>query len=140
MKAMFILIYLFTYLLTYAIVQGIIWKTDCHSVCQKIGGSLVTTAWRILRLRMGGRPPDKEGSCKYKGASKSFRTESIKKYNAYLWYYLLRSNTKGYGGKTHQTDSQNSDTTTPSGRELYHLRFSLQIPSPETFGYTLVYE
>jgi hypothetical protein len=30
-----------------------------------------------------------------------------------------RSNTKGYGNKIHQTDSQNSDTTAPSGRELY---------------------
>jgi hypothetical protein len=45
---------------------------------------------------------------------------------------------KGYGGKTHYTDSQNSDTTAPSGRELYHLQFSLQAVSPETFGYTLV--
>jgi hypothetical protein len=33
---------------------------------------------------------------------------------------------------------QNSDTTVPSGRELYHLQFSLQAASPETFGYTLV--
>jgi len=30
----------------------------------------------------------------------------------------LRSNTKGYGVKTHYTDSLNSDTTAPSGREL----------------------
>jgi len=35
--------------------------------------------------------------------------------------HLLGSNTKGYGGKTHETDSQNSHTTAPSGRELYHL-------------------
>ena len=26
---------------------------------------LVTTAWRVLRLRMEERPPDMEGSCKY---------------------------------------------------------------------------
>jgi hypothetical protein len=52
--------------------------------------------------------------------------------------HSLRSNTKGYGGKTHKTDSQNSDTTAPSGRELYHLQSSLQEASPETFGYTLV--
>jgi len=45
----------------------------------------------------------------------------------------LKSNTKGYGGKTHQTDSQNSDTIAPSGRELYHLQFSLQAASPEIF-------
>jgi hypothetical protein len=51
----------------------------------------------------------------------------------------LRSNTKGYGGKTHLTGSQNSDTTATSGREVYHLQFSLQAASPETFGYTLVF-
>jgi len=50
----------------------------------------------------------------------------------------LRSYTKGYGGKPHYTDPQNSDSTSPSGSELYHLQFSLQTASPETFGYTLV--
>jgi len=25
--------------------------------------SLATTAWRVLKLRMQGRPPDTEGSC-----------------------------------------------------------------------------
>jgi hypothetical protein len=40
--------------------------------------------------------------------------------------------------KTHYTDSQNSGTTASSGRELYHLKFSLQAASPETFGYKLV--
>jgi hypothetical protein len=52
--------------------------------------------------------------------------------------HSLRSNTKGYDGKTHSTDSQNSDTTAPSGGELYHLQFSFQAASPETFGHTLV--
>jgi len=33
----------------------------------------------------------------------------------------------------------NSDRTAPSGRQLYHLQFSLPAASPETFGYTLVY-
>jgi len=51
---------------------------------------------------------------------------------------LLRSNTKGYGDKTHYTDSQNSYTTARNGRELYHLQFSLQAASPETFGHTLI--
>jgi hypothetical protein len=32
--------------------------------------------------------------------------------------HSFRSNTKGYGGNTRYTDSQNSDTTAPSGREL----------------------
>jgi len=35
--------------------------------------------------------------------------------------------------------SQNSDTTAPSGRELYHLQLLLQAASPETFGHTLVF-
>jgi hypothetical protein len=50
--------------------------------------------------------------------------------------HSLRSNTKGYGGKTHWTESQNSDTIPSNGRELYHLQFSLKATSPETFGYT----
>jgi len=50
----------------------------------------------------------------------------------------LRSNIKGYGGKTHYTDSQTSNTTAPSGRDLYHFQFLLQVASPETSGYTLV--
>jgi len=45
----------------------------------------------------------------------------------------LKSNTKGYGGKTHYADSQNSDT-----QLLYNLQFSLQVASPETFEYTLI--
>jgi len=50
----------------------------------------------------------------------------------------LRSNTKGYGGKTHYTESQHSDATASVGRELYHLQFSLQAASPETSGYNLM--
>jgi hypothetical protein len=68
---------------------------------------------------------------KYDGVSRSFRTESITE-------YTHTRTVKGYGGKTHYADSQNSDTTAPSGRELYHLQFLLQTASPETFGYTLV--
>jgi len=29
--------------------------------------------------------------------------------------------------------TQNSDTTAPSGRDLYHLQFLLQVASPVTF-------
>jgi hypothetical protein len=53
--------------------------------------------------------------------------------------HSLRSNTRGYGGKTHYTDSQNSDTNAFSGKELYHLHFSRQAANPETSGYTLVH-
>jgi hypothetical protein len=52
--------------------------------------------------------------------------------------HSLRSNTKVYGNKTHYSDSQNSVTTAPSDRELYHLLFSLQTVSTDTFGYTLI--
>jgi len=72
-----------------------------------------------------------------RGSIKKFPDWVDKEIYAPLWYYSLRSNTKGYGGKT-QTDSQNSDTTAPSGRELYHFQFSPQEASPETFGCTLV--
>jgi hypothetical protein len=30
-----------------------------------LGGSLVTTAWRVTRLRMKGSPPGTESSCEY---------------------------------------------------------------------------
>jgi len=53
--------------------------------------------------------------------------------------HSLRSNENGYGSKTHYSDSQNSDITALSVRELCHLQFSLQAASPETFGYTLVF-
>jgi hypothetical protein len=39
--------------------------------------------------------------------------------------YALGSDTKCYGGETHYTDPQSSDTTAPSSRDLYHLQFSL---------------
>jgi hypothetical protein len=74
----------------------------------------------------------------YEGVSKSFRTESITKYT------LTKINTRWEATQSVNaakltTDSQNSDTTAPSGRELYHLQFSLQAASPETSGYTLVW-
>jgi hypothetical protein len=75
---------------------------------------------------------------RYEGVSKSFRTESITKYTLATIEHSLRRNIKGYGGKTYYTDSQTSDTTASSGRQLYHLQFSLQAASPETFGYTVV--
>jgi hypothetical protein len=57
---------------------------------------------------------------------------------AYNNKHSLRGNTKGYGVKIHYTDSQNSNIIAPNGRELYHLQFSLQAASSETFEYTPV--
>jgi hypothetical protein len=73
----------------------------------------------------------------YGGVSKSLRIDLINEIN----YnnnnkHSLRSNTKYYDVKIHEIDSQNSDKTAPGGRELYHLQFSLQAVSPETFGYS----
>jgi hypothetical protein len=34
-------------------------------VLSMLGGSLFSTAWRVLRLGMEGRPTDMEGSCEY---------------------------------------------------------------------------
>jgi len=64
---------------------------------------------------------------------------SHKEINTNINKHLLRSNRKGYGSKTHSTDSQNSNITAPRGRELYYLQFSLQAASPEAFGYTPVH-
>jgi hypothetical protein len=46
---------------------SIYWNTLKYSrnVESMLGGSLVTTAWRVLRLRMEGSPPGTEGSCEY---------------------------------------------------------------------------
>jgi len=75
---------------------------------------------------------------KIRGCIQKFPDWVDKEMYSYLWYCSLRSNTKGYGGKTHYTDLQNSDIPTPSGRDLYHLQFSLQAASPETFEYDII--
>jgi len=49
---------------------------------------------------------------------------------AYNNKHSLRSNKKGYGGKAHYTDSQNSDTTAPSGRGL--LSFVVLAPGGQS--------
>jgi hypothetical protein len=58
--------------------------------------------------------------------------------HAYNNKHSLRNNIKGYGDKTHYIDTHNTDATAPSGSEMYHLQFSRQAASTETFGYTLV--
>jgi len=74
-----------------------------------------------------------------RGRIQKFPDWVYKEICTYLCYYSWRSNTKGYVNKTNCTDSQNSDTAEPSGRQLYHLHFSLQVASPETLGYTFLY-
>jgi len=81
----------------------------------------------------------KSVSSGYGGVSKSFRIESITKYTITTINTRWEATQRGYVGKIHQTDSQNSNTTTYSGRQLYHLQFSLQSASPETFGYLFVF-
>jgi hypothetical protein len=72
----------------------------------------------------------------WRGAQFKHRDNFTFTFNNKHW---LRSNRKGYGGKTRYTGSQNSNTTATSGRELYYLQFWLYVASPETFGYTLVH-
>jgi hypothetical protein len=85
-------------------------------------------------------PPSTEikNACKYTRVYPKVSGLSHNEIYAYNSKHSFRSNIKGYGVKTHWTDSQNSDTTAPSGRELYHLQFSLQAASPEIFGHTLL--
>jgi hypothetical protein len=39
--------------------------SDSRMSVSMLGGSVVITAWCVLRLRMEGRPPDTEGGCEY---------------------------------------------------------------------------
>jgi hypothetical protein len=47
---------------------------------------------------------------------------------------MFGSTAEGYEGKTHKTDSEDSDTTVPSDRKLYYLPFSVLASSPGIFG------
>jgi len=40
-------------------------KLPAYDDTAKLGGPFVTTAWRVLRLRMEASPPGTEGSCEY---------------------------------------------------------------------------
>jgi hypothetical protein len=75
---------------------------------------------------------------RYEGESKSFRNESITKYTLITintrWEATQRVMVANLIRPTHKL----GDTTAPSSRELYHLQFSLQEASPETFGYAIV--
>jgi hypothetical protein len=52
--------------------------------------------------------------------------------------YLWEATKSVMAAKLTRLTQRNSDTTAPSGRVLYHLQFSLQAVSPESFGYILV--
>jgi len=53
---------------------------------------------------------------------------------------MLRSSTKGYGGKTQRLTHKTAiQLHLVACRELCQLHFSLQAASAETFGYTVVY-
>jgi hypothetical protein len=69
---------------------------------------------------------------RYEGVTKSIRSESIKKQTT-----TINTVEKQYKELCRQ-NSQSSDTTASSGREVYHLQFSLQAANPETFGYTVI--
>jgi hypothetical protein len=71
----------------------------------------------------------------YEGVSKSFRTESTTKQTTITTTKLVEKQHK----ELWRQNSQYSDKTAHSGKELYHLQFSLQqAASPKTFRYTIV--
>jgi len=64
---------------------------------------------------------------------------------SFMYMYILRGCIQKFSdwvdneiNNNNNKYSQNNDTIAPNARELYHLQFSLQAVSPETFGYTLV--
>jgi hypothetical protein len=75
----------------------------------------------------------------YESVSKSFRTESIMKYTLTFGITRCCPLQRVMEAKLTRLTQKISITTAPSGRELYHLQFSLQAASPETFCYTLVH-
>jgi len=91
-----------------------------------------------MNVEVSGGKRNSSGCLAPLGCIQKFPDRIDNETQAYLWYYSSRSNTKGHSGKGHWTDSQSSDTTAPGSRLLYDLQFSLQVTSPETFGYTLV--
>jgi hypothetical protein len=79
-------------------------------------------AYKILIGKPEGKRLLGTSSCRWEGNNKMDFKQGVRVYPkvsglshneiyAYLWYCSLRSNTKSYGSRTHQTDSQNSDTT-----------------------------
>jgi hypothetical protein len=67
----------------------------------------------------------------YEGVSKNSRNESTTN-------YMLTTIITPMAAKLTRLTHKNSDTTACSGRELYHMQFSLQVASPELFGNTLI--
>jgi hypothetical protein len=94
-------------------------------------GKLPVPGFMIVVMKLP--VPEQQAFLSYEGVYKSFRTESITIYTSTFDTTRCDATQEGYGGKTHWTDSKNSDTTAPSGRELCYLQFSLQAASPETF-------
>jgi hypothetical protein len=74
----------------------------------------------------------------YEGVSKSFRTESITKYVLTTINTRLEATQRVMAAKLTRLSHKKRDTIVPSGRKLYHLHFSLQVDSPETFGYAVL--
>jgi hypothetical protein len=54
-----------------------------------LGGSLVTTAWRVLKLRMEGSPPVTEGSCEYIDSSYEELEQVFDQFRGYRIKILL---------------------------------------------------
>jgi len=61
----------------------------------------------------------------YEGVTKSFRTESTTKYTLTIVNTGREATQRVMAAKLNRLTHKN-DITVPSGRELYHLQFSLQ--------------
>jgi hypothetical protein len=71
----------------------------------------------------------------YEGVSKSFRSESITKNKNNNKNHSLRTQ-RVMATKLTRLTHKIWITAASSGRELYHLQFSLQAANRDTFGYT----
>jgi hypothetical protein len=71
----------------------------------------------------------------YESLSESFRTGSITKCTLTIINSRWEATQRVMAAKLTRLTQKNSDTTAPSGREVYHLQFSLQPACPVTFGY-----
>jgi hypothetical protein len=74
---------------------------------------------------------------KVRGRIQKFPDRVIMKYTLTTINTCWEATQRVTAAKLTRLTHKSSDTTAPNGRELYHLQFSLQAVSPETFGYPL---
>jgi hypothetical protein len=99
--------------------RHVLWKfLEWHVSCRQTPSVLAASAKRLSKCTRQSNRRFISFRENIRGCIQKFPDWVDNEIYAYLWYYSLRSNTKGYGGKIHYTDSKNSDTTAPSDRGL----------------------